>query len=140
MTKFTEIAPDRINTSRNKREPWVQRFYESKEWRKLSHEIKKEQRYFCDWCLMGDSKGKGNPGIGRHGGKLSPIEGKRGVVHHIVEIRDDFDLALDKSNIVGICHDCHAQVHNRHKNTVKKETTIQKQAKKGSVVSLYDLE
>lgn len=36
-------------------------------------------------------------------------------VHHIVPLEDAPELALDMSNLVALCRDCHERVHGREK-------------------------
>jgi 5-methylcytosine-specific restriction protein A len=32
-------------------------------------------------------------------------------VHHLVEVKDDWDLRLDMGNLQSLCHPCHSRLH-----------------------------
>ncbi len=71
------------------------KFYKSKEWKRLREYILKRDNYMCAECIKVD--------------KVTTCN----TVHHLVEIREDFSKALDESNLVTICHDCHNKIHKR---------------------------
>jgi 5-methylcytosine-specific restriction endonuclease McrA len=70
---------------------WQQRFYNSKTWKELRHEVRRENRMICSCCH-----------------KL--IRGKS-IVDHIKEItpdnKDDENITLYKGNLQLLCIECH---------------------------------
>ncbi|GAA3020434.1 HNH endonuclease signature motif containing protein [Tetragenococcus solitarius] len=64
------------------------KFYHSKQWRKLS-ELYRYENPCCEICLAN--------GVVR----------KADVVDHVIELRDQWDKRLDKSNLMSLCHSCH---------------------------------
>lgn len=102
---YSKNQTDRINTSKNRRDDWTQLFYGGRKWRKLAQKRKKYANQLCEWHYHG------NPELGVKGGRIVPIEGKKGVVHHIKELRTHKELAYDWDNLVAICHECHALAH-----------------------------
>ena len=89
------------------------RWIQSKEWRELRDQVKREQRGLCKWCLD------------RHG-CVVPAE----VVHHMIEVEsgkteaEQRRLMFSRSNCVGLCKKCHSDYHNDkgyHKSDVVTE-------------------
>lgn len=70
-------------------------FYNKTIWRKIRKEAKERDRNECQMC-----KRKGLHEMGTE-------------VHHIVEIKDNLNLALELSNLTTLCRACHNRVHNR---------------------------
>lgn len=44
------------------------------------------------------------------------------VVHHIIELDDDFGRAYDTNNLICLCERCHKRVHKKYREGRKKET------------------
>ena len=76
----------------NEEERRLQQFYNSKHWRKKRQEIIERARGMCEVCWA--------CGLVR--------EGKE--VHHIVKLRDDWNLRLNNNNLILCCVDCHHQI------------------------------
>ena len=75
----------------------VERFYTSTAWRKARASVLRDSNGLCQICLM---KGLIVPAV--H-------------VHHKVHLTpdnlDDPMIALDSSNLVALCEECHAEQH-----------------------------
>ncbi|WP_176212600.1 HNH endonuclease signature motif containing protein [Clostridium acidisoli] len=83
----------KIRRMKDEQERKRQRFYNSKGWIVLSESIK---RHYLGLCVVCWHKGKTE-------------ESK--YTHHIVELKDDMDLALVEDNLVSLCPYCHGRVH-----------------------------
>ena len=80
-------------------------FYNSRSWRRLSHEVMRTQHNECQMC--------------KAQGKYS----KAVVVHHVNYIRKRPDLAYSRTYIdsegkehkqlIALCHECHEKIHER---------------------------
>ena len=74
---------------------------QSKDWRELREQVLREQRGLCKWCMD------------RYGWVV-PAE----VVDHIIEFEsgkteaEQRRLMFSRSNVVGICKQCHSAYHN----------------------------
>jgi len=74
------------------------RFYNSTAWKKKRQEILKRDHHECQHC--------------KAEGKFS---NQCLQVHHIEELEDNPDLALDSSNLITICNRHHNLVHDKGK-------------------------
>ena len=82
-------------------------FYNSRSWRKLSHEIIAEGNNECLWC--------------KQAGKYSPAV----LTHHLNELKKRPDLAYSRTfvdekgetrqQLIPLCNDCHEKTHKRGK-------------------------
>jgi 5-methylcytosine-specific restriction enzyme A len=68
-------------------------FYNSKAWKDKRAYILKRDGYLCQECKK----------YGKN------IEAK--LVHHIIEIDEEYSLRLKNSNLVSVCHSCHNKEH-----------------------------
>lgn len=86
----------------------LDRFYWSKEWRKLRKEAIKRDKGECQHC-----KAKG-------------IYTKGTEIHHIKEVKDHPGLALELANLLTLCKECHNKVHDKghNMNTLSNVTTF----------------
>ena len=79
------------------RDPEIERFYTTRAWRKARDAVLKDSGGLCQICL---SKGLIVPAV--H-------------VHHKVHLDgtnvQDPRIALDASNLIALCSDCHAEQH-----------------------------
>lgn len=69
-------------------------FYRSYEWEKVRAKVLERDRYECQICKSRGRYREGN------------------LVHHIKYLRDRPDLALNPDNLVTVCRECHAEIHN----------------------------
>ena len=83
----------------------VHAFYVSREWKDKRIEILNRDHYECQRC-------KGNYVV--ESKPLKRIKIKRAkYVHHIIPMKDCFELALDDDNLVSLCFECHEIVEGR---------------------------
>lgn len=73
-------------------------FYHSKEWRNKRKQVLLRDKYLCQSCLR---KGYVNP----------VKKGQRFYVHHIIELKDDWEKRLDINNLETVCAECHLESH-----------------------------
>jgi 5-methylcytosine-specific restriction enzyme A len=68
-------------------------FYNSKAWKDKRAYILKRDGYLCQEC--------------KKYGKNTEAK----LVHHVIEIEDDYSLRLKNNNLVSVCHGCHNKQH-----------------------------
>lgn len=73
------------------------KFYNSRTWRNFRIKILQRDHYECQYC-----KAK----------KVRKIV-RATHVHHVQELKDRPDLALEPDNLISLCHTCHEEVHDR---------------------------
>lgn len=104
------LTPKKKSTSNKRNETDMRKMrqaaYNTTEWKKL-REVYIKRNPLCEECL---SKGKVTPATSVHH-KESPFS-KGSVNNH---------LLLDYDNLMSVCHECHADIHNREQG----KTTIQ---------------
>ena len=85
----------------------VDAFYSSRTWRKVRKSILERDDYLCQKCLEED--------------RPMPAD----TVHHIIHLRDDPMLALEPTNLISLCHECHEREHDRFvsREDTKEETS-----------------
>jgi len=76
-----------------KRNTKAKQFYNSTAWRKMREFIYKRDDGLCQPCLE-----LGHYTVGD-------------IVHHKVELMDDWELRLDADNLVTVCIKCHNAIH-----------------------------
>ncbi|MFE0619765.1 HNH endonuclease [Bacillus altitudinis] len=85
------------------------KFYDSGDWKRLRAEVKQRDNYECQPC-----KRNGLVSIDTNEYSESARRKKiQLVVHHIKELEDYPDLALDIDNLETVCVDCHNKEHDR---------------------------
>lgn len=85
------------------------KFYDSVEWKALREERKRRDNYECQSC-----KRNGMVKIDTNEYSESAKRKKIAlVVHHIQELEDHPDKALDIDNLETTCVECHNQIHGR---------------------------
>lgn len=77
---------------REQRDPRSKQFYDSSQWRQ-TRALKLARNPLCEGC--------------QRAGKLTAASH----VHHIVELKTDWDRRLDPSNLESLCHSCHSRLH-----------------------------
>lgn len=70
-------------------------FYNSKQWRRLSHRIIRDAHYECQMC------------------KAEHRLARATLAHHVLYLREHPELAYEPSNLMALCHDCHERIHKR---------------------------
>jgi len=82
------------------------KFYHSTAWKKARELALIRDHYLCQVCL-----------------KQKKIKNAE-MVHHIVEVKDDFDKALELGNLQSLCNSCHNTMHGNNKNTKSKTLKV----------------
>ncbi|HEQ3553578.1 HNH endonuclease [Bacillus subtilis] len=78
---------------KHKRDQEARSFYKSKAWHKCRQAVLRRDNYLCQDCLSNK--------------RITQAE----TVHHIEELRDHPEKALDASNLVSLCFSCHNKRH-----------------------------
>lgn len=86
----------------------IKAFYNSAAWLHIRDEVLEEQHHECQIC-----KAKG-------------IYTEAVTVHHIKHLRQHPELALNKSNLMAVCKDCHNELHHRCVNKPKLQLNIER--------------
>lgn len=81
------------------------KFYHSREWKRLVEQVKQRDNGLCKLCLE------------KHSIK------NYDVVHHIIEIKEDWNKRLDIDNCICLCNSCHNVVHSKYNTKAKNEIT-----------------
>lgn len=68
-------------------------FYNSKAWKSKREYIMQRDGHQCQEC--------------KKYGKNTDAK----LIHHIIEIEEDYSLRLKNSNLVAVCHSCHNKAH-----------------------------
>lgn len=94
------------------------KFYNSREWRKLSHTIKSEYHNECYFCRL-----KGRYSHSR-------------IVHHVRHLKEFPELAYSRTytdadgdehlQLIPVCHSCHEEQHRKDNITQKRYSNIEK--------------
>lgn len=89
----------RYNTNvRYDRDKEYSEFYQSRAWRNTRKQVLLRDKYMCQECL-------------RNGVVNSKNKKERFYVHHIIELKDDWDKRLDMGNLETVCGRCHIAKH-----------------------------
>ena len=76
--------------SRYDNDPTYQRFYNSAAWKRVRDNVMRDWDYTCRLCWERDG-----------------IYTRAVLVDHIIEVRDDWDMRLEYSNLQPLCTKCH---------------------------------
>lgn len=85
-------------------------FYWSRKWKHKRDEIFRRDHYECQMCVQ-RIKQAAKDGTQLHG--YDARIHRAVCVHHIKELKDHPELALDNDNLISLCHKCHDRVHDR---------------------------
>lgn len=75
-----------------------QSFYSSSEWLDCRNKIRVRDLHLCRVCLSNK--------------KIVELD----VVHHITELKEDWNSRMTKDNLIGLCNDCHRLVHRAYES------------------------
>lgn len=75
------------------REDDIVKFYHSREWKRVREAVLIRDNYLCQYCLKDNI--------------IKPAE----IVHHIIEIKDDWRKRLLTNNCESVCKSCHNKLH-----------------------------
>ena len=92
VAEQTKVDNKRLADSRynKQRDPKYKAFYNSNEWKMLSNKKLQAEQYRCEKCRRIATE-----------------------VHHIIEVKDNWDKRLDYDNLMSLCLDCHNKIHGR---------------------------
>lgn len=79
-------------------------FYNSMHWKRMSTYIRCKYNGLCLSCYI-----------------KYKILNVADVVHHIVELKEDYSKRLEEDNLVTLCHSCHNILHSNYTEKEKKE-------------------
>lgn len=106
--KCTEKERERKKSYDKTRDKDIVSFYNSKTWKIIRDLVKSRDNNLCLLCLEKD--------------RISVCN----VIHHVVEVREEWDKRLDKDNCISLCHDCHNKVHAAYKDKAIKKIIQEK--------------
>lgn len=91
----------------------------------------KEQNFYCsvNWKITRDSIRLRDKGVCR----LCNDKNKHGLidhVHHIVELKENWQLRTTQSNLIGLCNRCHYYVHKVYNQNETRKKEMQEELKK----------
>lgn len=86
------------------------KFYDGGDWKHIRAEVKKRDNNECQECKRNGLVRIDNANELNKDGTRKKIQL---VVHHIKELEDHPDLALDIDNLETLCVDCHNRIHGR---------------------------
>lgn len=106
--KYCEVCETKTNKrhkeyKRYRSDVREQYFYSTKEWTCKRNKVKYLDNGLCLLCLSEN----------RHKAM--------GVVHHIVELKEDWNKRLDEDNLISLCESCHQIVHKEYRKINQKE-------------------
>lgn len=78
---------------RFKRDQQSKQFYHSKDWKKAREQALVRDNYLCQHCLKKKRFTRAT------------------IVHHIVEVKEDWGKRFDIDNLISLCAACHNRVH-----------------------------
>ncbi len=79
--------------NRYKRDGKANAFYQSREWKHIRKLALERDNFLCQMCL-------------RDGNLVKGV-----IVHHLEEIKDNWNRRLDLSNLEVVCRNCHNRIH-----------------------------
>ncbi len=100
----------------------VKKFYNSKQWKQKRPDILRRDCYECQDCRkrLEDARAAG---IRLHGADTKIRRAEQ--VHHIKELKEHPELALDDENLISLCTICHNIRHGRYpKRFVKRKKAV----------------
>lgn len=107
------VRQDRVNKDsykrykKNRTDIKEQRFYNSNDWKITRATIKNRDKGLCLLCLNKN--------------KISYLD----TVHHIIELKEDYTLRTNTTNLVSLCDRCHKRVHRTYNKSLKDKTEMQ---------------
>lgn len=89
----------------------VKQFYNSKDWKQKRISILKRDKHECQDCIERLKYAKENDiKLNATDREIRHAE----QVHHIKELKDCPDMALDDDNLISLCNICHNARHGRY--------------------------
>lgn len=102
---------------------WAKEFYNSKSWKCTRDSVLDTANYICSIC------------------KERPAE----IVHHIIWLTpiniNDVNITLNKDNLVAVCRECHALIHEGIESTAEGLTFNERgELVKNEIKNLHDIQ
>ncbi|WP_339326461.1 HNH endonuclease [Clostridium perfringens] len=88
-----------------------QSFYTSTEWKTVRLKIKARDNGLCLLCLDNNL--------------ITPMN----TVHHITELKEDWNERFNRENLICICEACHQKIHKEYKVNNERKRVVQQQLK-----------
>ena len=79
-------------------------FYNTTHWNRMSKYIRSKYNGLCLVCYV----------------RYKIMNGAN-VVHHIIELKEDYSKRLEEDNLITLCHSCHNILHSNYTEKVKQE-------------------
>lgn len=92
------------NVRYNKDNREYSKFYDNIHWKRMSIYIRCKYNGLCLVCYI-----------------KYKILNMANVVHHIVELKEDYSKRLDEDNLITLCHSCHNILHSNYTTKEKQE-------------------
>lgn len=92
------------NIRYNKDNKEYSKFYDSIHWKRMSKHIRNKYNGLCLVCYI-----------------KYKILTRVDVVHHIVELKEDYSKRLEEDNLITLCHSCHNILHSNYTEKEKQE-------------------
>ena len=84
-------------------------YYQSKDWKVVREKVVSEQLGLCMICFIQGKRTKMN------------------ILHHIIPVKEDKRFIYDSNNLICLCHEHHAKVHQIYNQGEKEKKEMQKQ-------------
>lgn len=94
--KIKEEKKLRYSDYDKRRDPRTVSFYHGTKWKNLREHILVRDNYLCQDCLSRE--------------RLVAAE----EVHHIIEVKEDWDKRYGEDNLVSLCKSCHRRRHRKY--------------------------
>jgi 5-methylcytosine-specific restriction enzyme A len=89
------VCGNKPKIRRTKEPNYITRFRSSHLWKKKREEIKRRDKFLCQYCLLNDKY------------VFKGLE-----VHHIHSIANKWTRRLDNNNLITLCYTCHKMAEN----------------------------
>ncbi|WP_116316054.1 HNH endonuclease [Bacillus subtilis] len=89
----TQQQEETKHYNKHSRNKTITSFYKSTDWKRTRQLALIRDNYLCQHCLKDHC--------------FTPAD----MVHHIVEVKEDWAKRLDLDNLVSLCNACHNKVH-----------------------------
>lgn len=89
-----------------------QSFYNSPAWARIREKVMLRDLNICQFCLMKEIFEVGD------------------LIHHVIELKEDFDLRIDERNLITLCSKCHRDIHFEYLKGDKERKELQENLKK----------
>ena len=95
IAKIEEAKKYRYAQYDKTRDPKLVAFYHGVKWKRLRESVLSRDNYLCQDCLASN--------------RLVAAE----EVHHIIEVKEDWNKRYEEDNLISLCKSCHRKRHTR---------------------------